>query len=117
MGRRKAHEFVEAGVEPRGIGFQGRVGEPFSSPPDPAGAAEQMSKLGREDFVAGVDGVLYVADEMRETNLIVHTRPAHLPAIAVGHPEFAIAHLLILVGGWNLPDLATPGKFDSGIVS
>ena len=46
-GRRKMHEFVEAGVEPRGVDFQGRVGEPFSPPPDPAGAAEQMPKLGR----------------------------------------------------------------------
>src|SRR5450631_660037 len=64
MGRRKAHEFVEAGIEPRGIGFQGRVGEPFSSPPDPAGAAQQMPKLRREDVVAGVDGILHVADEM-----------------------------------------------------
>ncbi len=49
-GRRNAHEFVEAGVEPRGVDFQGRVCEPFS-PPDSAGAAQQMSKLGREDVV------------------------------------------------------------------
>src|SRR5208283_4586962 len=54
MGRHKPHEFVEAGIEPRGIVFQGRVGEPFSSPPDPAGSAQQMPKLGREDVVAGV---------------------------------------------------------------
>ena len=87
MGRRKAHEFVEAGIEPRGIGFQGRVGEPFSSPPDPAGSAQQMPKLGREDVVAGVDGILHGADEMGEADLIVHGCPAHLPAIAVRHPE------------------------------
>ena len=62
----KADEFVEAGVEPRGVGFQGGVGEPFSPSPDPAGAAEQMPKLGRKDVVAGVDGILHVADEMGE---------------------------------------------------
>ena len=73
MGRHKPHEFVEAGIEPRGIGFQGRVGEPFSSPPDPAGSAQQMPKLGREDVVAGVDGILHVADEMGEADLIVPT--------------------------------------------
>jgi hypothetical protein len=87
MGQRKTHEFVAAGVEPRGIGFQGRVGDPFSSPPDPAGAAQQMPQRGREDVVPGVDGILHVADEMREADLIVHARPAHLPAVAVGHPE------------------------------
>src|ERR1019366_2102626 len=85
--RCEAHEFVEAGVEPRGIGFQGRVSEPFAPPPDPAGAAQQMPKLRREDVVAGVNGVLHVADEMGEADLMVHSRPAHLPAIAVGDPE------------------------------
>jgi hypothetical protein len=76
MGRRKAHEFVEAGIEPRGMGIQGCVGKPFSPSPDPAGAAQQMRKLGREVVVAGVDDMLHVADEMREADLIVRGRPA-----------------------------------------
>jgi hypothetical protein len=41
--RRSPHEFIEPPVQPRGISFQGRVGEPVASPADPAGAPQQMS--------------------------------------------------------------------------
>jgi hypothetical protein len=46
--------------------------------------------------VAGVDGVLHVADEMGEADLIV--RPAHLPAVAVGDPEIGP----VGVASWRL---------------
>ena len=64
-----------------------------------------MPKLGREDVVAGVDGILHVADEMGEADLIVHGCPAHLPAIAVRHPEIGpevtkeIRHHFLGAGG------------------
>jgi len=47
------HQFVEAGVEPCGVGFQRRVGEPGSSLTDAASAAEQMAQFGRKYIVAG----------------------------------------------------------------
>ena len=50
------------------MGIQGCVGKPFSPSPDPAGAAQQMPKLGREVVVAGVDDMLHVAHEMREAD-------------------------------------------------
>ncbi len=63
-------ELVEPGFEAGGIDFQGGVGELVSSPSNSAGAAEQMPEIGREDVVAGVDGVLHVTNEMSETNLV-----------------------------------------------
>ena len=87
MGWRARHELVEPGFEAGGIGFQSGVRELVSSPSDPAGAAEQMPEIGREDVVAGVDGVLHVTNEMSETNLVFRFRSAHLAAITVRDPE------------------------------
>ena len=63
MGRHKAHEFVEAGIEPRGIGFQGRVGEPFSSPPDPAGSARRCRSSGAK--MSSPASMAYCTSRMR----------------------------------------------------
>src|SRR5208283_3877182 len=39
-----------------------------------------------ENIVSTVDGVLHVADEMGEADLIFLVRPTQLAAIAIGHP-------------------------------
>jgi hypothetical protein len=46
-----------------------------------------MAQFGREHGVAGVDDVLHIADEMGEADLISLAGLAHLPAIAIRHPE------------------------------
>ena len=40
----------------------------------------------REHLVAAVDGVLHVADEMGEADLVLLAGPAHLAAIAIRNP-------------------------------
>ena len=87
MRRLARHEVVETRLEPRGVGFQRGVGQALASSADATGAPKQMAQVGREDIVAGVDGVLHVADEMGEADLMFLVGQAHLPAIAVGHPE------------------------------
>lgn len=74
------HEFIEARVEPRGVGLQRRVGESFPSLADPAGANRQMAQVGR------VDRILHVANEMGETDLMILLRKAHLPDIRADRP-------------------------------
>ncbi|MGA8155754.1 MAG: hypothetical protein WB822_05965 [Rhodoplanes sp.] len=44
-------------------------------------------QAGRQRDVACVDGVLGVADEMGEADLMVGFSPAHLCAVAVGDPH------------------------------
>src|SRR5471032_2054609 len=83
MRRSAAHEVVEAALQAGRVSSQCRIGEPFSSSSDPAGAPEQMAQTGRKDAVARVDGVLHVADEMGEADLVLLRRPSQLGAVAV----------------------------------
>lgn len=62
--RRASHEFVEASLKTCGINLQGRVRVTFSSSSDAAGAAQQVTQLGREGAVARVDGILHITNEM-----------------------------------------------------
>ena len=55
--RRAHHELAQTRVEPRSVGLQRRVGESFPPSAGPAGAAQQMAQIGREDIVAGVDRI------------------------------------------------------------
>ena len=64
MRRRASHEFVEASLKTCGINLQGRVRVTFSSSSDAAGAAQQVTQLGREGAVARVDGILHITNEM-----------------------------------------------------
>ena len=66
MGRGDAHQAVELGVELVGIAAQCGVGELLPPFADGAGALEQFAQAGREGAVAGVDGVLGIADEVGE---------------------------------------------------
>ena len=59
VGWRAAHEFVEAGFEARGIGFERHVRELVSPSANPAGSTKQMVQTGCENAVAGVDGILH----------------------------------------------------------
>ena len=70
-----------------GVGPQGGVGERWAAAADGAGPLQQVLQAGREGDVAGVDGVLGVADEMGEADLMVAFGPAHLGAVAIGDPE------------------------------
>ena len=45
-----------------------------------------MPQAGREKVVTTVDGVLHVADEMGEADLVLLAGPAHLAAIAIRNP-------------------------------
>src|SRR5271169_483668 len=85
--RRAAHEVVEAALQAGRVSSQRRVGEPFPSLADAAGAPEQMAQSGRKEAVAVVDGVLHVADEMGEADLVLLRRKSQLGAVAVGDPE------------------------------
>jgi hypothetical protein len=70
MGRCEAHQAVELGVELVGIAAQCGVGELRAPFADGAGALEQFAQAGREGAVAGIDGVLGVANEVGEADLI-----------------------------------------------
>ena len=52
-----------------------------------ARCSQQVLQAGRERDVACVDGVLGVAEEMGEADLMVGFSPAHLCAVAVGDPH------------------------------
>jgi hypothetical protein len=86
VGWDQAHEAVEAPVQIGLIGFQRGVGEIVASSADGAGALQQTLHAGREHDVAGVDGILNVADEVREADLMLALGPAHLAAVAVRDP-------------------------------
>ena len=86
VARDQGHEAVEPTVKVGLVALERCVGEAIAPPPDGAGAFEQALQARREDGVARVDGVLHVADQMRETDLMLASGPAHLAAIAVGDP-------------------------------
>ena len=73
---RAAHEFVEAGFEARGIGFERHVRELVSPSANPAGSTKQMVQTGCENAVAGVDGILHVANEMSEADCLFSPSPS-----------------------------------------
>src|SRR5208283_3062233 len=87
VGRDQAHQAVEASVQIGLVDFEGAVGQSVASAPNGAGAFEQALHARGEHRVAGVDGVLDVADEMRQTDLMLALGPAHLAAVAVRYPE------------------------------
>jgi hypothetical protein len=60
------HQAVERGVERVGIAAQCGVGELRATTGDGGGALEQLAHAGREGAIAGVDGVLGLADEVGE---------------------------------------------------
>src|SRR5258706_3965537 len=59
----------------------------MAPPRDFAGATEKLAQARRECGVAGIDGVLCIADEMGETDLMVLLGPIHLGGEPVGNPE------------------------------
>src|SRR5271156_47178 len=86
VGWRQAHQFVESSIQVALVGLQRGVGETGAAFSDGAGALEQTLQAGPEHLVALVDGVLDVADEMGEADLMLAFGPAHLAAVAVGSP-------------------------------
>ena len=80
-------EAVEPSLKVGLIDLQRAVGETIASAPDRAGAFEQTFHAGGEYRVAGVDGVLNVADQMRQTDLMAAVGPTHLACQAIGEPE------------------------------
>src|SRR5207245_11235425 len=70
-----------------GVGPQGGIGEGGAAAADRAGPLEQLAQARCEDAVAVIDGVLRLANEMGEADLIVLGGPAHLRGEAIGDPE------------------------------
>lgn len=87
VGRDNEEQRIELGVEPGAVGLQGGVGEPLAAATDLAGPLQQVLQAGGKRDVAGVDSILGVADEMGEADLVIGLGPAHLRAVAVGHPN------------------------------
>ena len=69
------------------VGSQRRVRETVAATADAAGLLEQFAQARREGGVASFDGVLGVADEMGESNLLVDFGPHHLGRKPFGDPE------------------------------
>src|SRR4249920_3808604 len=63
------------------------TGELRAPPRDFAGAAEKLAQARRECGVARIDGVLSIADEMSEADLMILLGPIHLGREPVGNPE------------------------------
>src|SRR4030095_1588746 len=59
----------------------------MTTPSDFAGAAEELAQSRRKCGVAGLDGVLSIADEMSEADLMILLGPIHLGREPVGNPE------------------------------
>src|SRR6267154_1428629 len=59
----------------------------MAPPRDFAGATEKLAQARRECGVAGIDGVLCIADEMGEADLMVLLGPIHLGGEPVGDPK------------------------------
>src|SRR5580765_4933882 len=59
----------------------------MATPSDFAGAAQELAQARRECGVAGIDGVLSIADEMSEADLMILLGPIHLGREPVGNPE------------------------------
>ena len=83
-GRGQLHQVGEAPKEFVLIGLERAVAEVLAPPADGAGVFEQRLDFRSEQIIAGVDGVLSIADEVSQTILMVGCGPAELAAIAVG---------------------------------
>src|SRR5258708_33653028 len=59
----------------------------MAPPRDFAGATEKLAQARRECGVAGIDGVLCIADEMGVADLMVLLGPIHLGGEPVGDPK------------------------------
>ena len=71
MGRDDAEQPIEFGVELVTVGPQGGVGERRPAAADRAGLLQQLAQARGEGDVAGLGGVLGVAQEMSEADLAV----------------------------------------------
>ena len=77
---RQAHQAVQPSIEIGLVGFERAVGEVFASASDGAGPLQQALQARPEHRVSLVDGVLHVADEVGEAELLFLRRPAGLAA-------------------------------------
>src|SRR5215469_3046284 len=88
LGRGLALEqIVEAGLQAGMVEGQGRIGQVPTAAANPARSFQQDLEVRGEDFLAAVDRVLNIAQQMSEADLMILGRPAHLGTDAVGHPE------------------------------
>ena len=71
VARNPGHEAVEPDVKVGLVALERCVAEAIAPPPDGAGTFEQALQARSEAGVARVDGVLHVADQMRETDLML----------------------------------------------
>ena len=69
---------VEPGVELVGVAAQRGVGQVVAAARDGAGVLQERVHARRESSVACIDGVLHVADEMGEADLMFDLGPIHL---------------------------------------
>lgn len=79
-------QFVELVVERSLVGAQSGVGQFLAPSSDGADFAKKIAQARLEDAVAGINGILYVAQQMGEADLMLLLRPAHLGGEAVGDP-------------------------------
>lgn len=80
-------EVVEAALQVGLVGFQGGVLEPRPSSPDGAGALEQAFEPRSQHRIARLAGVLDVADQVGEADLMSPAGPASLRPEAIRGPE------------------------------
>src|ERR1700688_5236478 len=86
VGRGQAHEAIEPAVQIGLVYFEGAVGKIVAPASDGASALEEPFQAGREHRVASVDGVLDIADEMGEADLVLAHSPPHLAAVPIRDP-------------------------------
>ena len=86
-GRHGLEQFVEPGLETGMIDGQGRIGQAWPATADAGGPFQQGLEAGGQGVVAAVDGILDVAQQMGEADLMILGRPPHPGGEAVGHPE------------------------------
>jgi len=78
---------IEFALETAVIGDQRRADEAVAAAADADGPLQQGDDTGCQGVVAAVDGVLDVALEVSEADLMLLGRPSHLGAEAIGDPE------------------------------
>ena len=79
MGRRPLQQLAELLDELAVAGRELLVAEVVADSAEPAGAFKQRQEPGGEAGVAGVEGVLRVADQMRQTELVAAAGPFCAP--------------------------------------
>jgi hypothetical protein len=89
MGGGDADQGIEAALGLGGGGGQGTVLQAGSSLADADGPAQVVADLGRDDGVAAGEGVLHIAQNVGETDLM---GPAQLllPGVAVRDPDLGL---------------------------